>query len=779
MTIPTYTLPSPVGLLTLEEFDLDRDVETLHGWVTDPRSRFWGLLDADLDTLRNEYAALGATPHHHVWWGRLDGSPTYLVETYDPAHSELASHYPVQPGDVGMHLLVAPTERPVHGLTTEVMRAVMSFLFSPTVGGAHGRVDRVVVEPDVRNAAIARKNVAAGFVVERAVRLSDKEAALSFCTRADFARSSLAPAELPSFAHLRPEHLAAAQRHLVAKALAEFAHERLVVPQEENGGYRLDVGPTTYRFRADVLPLEHWVVEPGSIERTVAGSPAELDALDLVSELQQVLGLPDELLGTYLEELSGTLASAMYKRHHHQWSAAELVEADFQTVEAAMTEGHPAFVANNGRIGLGVDDHDRYSPEAGRPVRLEWVAVRRTHAHLALGAGMDEETLYAEELGADQLDRFAGRLGRLGLDAAEYLYLPAHPWQVQHRLGVTFAADLARRDLVPLGPGADRYQAQQSIRTFFNNDRPDRRYVKTALAIQNMGFLRGLSPAYMRMTPAINDWVHDTVSGDPVLAECGFGILREVATVGYTGDAYHRAGPDSPHRKMVAALWRESPVPSLAPGERLASMASLLHRDAGGRSLMVETIRASGLAAEEWVAAYLRGYVRPLVHCLRAHDLAFMPHGENLIMVLRDHRPVRVLMKDIGEEVAVLAARELPGDVGRIVHPVVDEVAALSLQTDVFDGVLRFVAAILHVDGVLAAERFWGLVADCVREYLEEAGAGGRDLDLFGRSFPHSCLNRLQLRNTRQMVDLADPAGSLMFAGRLDNPLASSTVPVG
>jgi siderophore synthetase component len=30
-----------------------------------------------------------------------------------------------------------------------------------------------------------------------------------------------------------------------------------------------------------------------------------------------------------------------------------------------------------------------------------------------------------------------------------------------------------------------------------------------------------------------------------------------------------------------------------------------------------------------------------------------MPHGENVNLVLRDHVPMRVLMKDIGEEVAV------------------------------------------------------------------------------------------------------------------------------
>ena len=44
--------------------------------------------------------------------------------------------------------------------------------------------------------------------------------------------------------------------------------------------------------------------------------------------------------------------------------------------------------------------------------------------------------------------------------------------------------------------------------------------------------------------------------------------------------------------------------------------------------------------------------------------------------------------------------------------------------------------------------------------------------DVFRAEFRHSCLNRLQLRNTLQMVDLTDQAESLVFAGTLKNPIA-------
>ena len=116
-------------------------------------------------------------------------------------------------------------------------------------------------------------------------------------------------------------------------------------------------------------------------------------------------------------------------------------------------------------------------------------------------------------------------------------------------------------------------------------------------------------------------------------------MLREIAAIGYTGDAYHRLASRSPYRKMIAALWRESPVPLVADGERLMTMAALLHRDADGRSLAAAMIEASSLDAVSWLRCYLHAYLRPIAHCLLAHDLAFMPHGENLVLVLRDQVP--------------------------------------------------------------------------------------------------------------------------------------------
>lgn len=745
--------------LTLEPLDLDRDLATVHAWVTHPRSVFWQMQDASLEDVATEYRLIEEHPHHDAWLGRVDGAPAFLAETYDPAHSDLAGLPELRPGDVGMHVLVAPSDTPVHGFTRAVFRAVLDHCL------ADRTVRRVVVEPDARNERIRALNREFGFRELRTITLPTKEATLSALERDHLTPDHRTPDHLTPD-HLTPDHLARAQRHLVTKAISELSHERLLQPVPDGDRWLLTTpaGDTTYTFAAQRLALDHWAVDPASVTRTVKDEPADLDVQAFVVEMSEVLGIPDALLPVYLEELAATLASACWKLAHSTATVEDLLEADYQEIEAAMTEGHPGFIANNGRVGFGADDFAAYAPETGSTVRLHWLAARRTH------------TLLSGDQGVQDVDP----LVRAGLDPEEYLLIPVHPWQWANKIAITFAPDLARRDLVHLGEGPDDYRAQQSIRTFFNTTDSAKPYVKTALSIQNMGFLRGLSPRYMAATPAINDWVHDLVTNDQTLRACGFSVLREHTAIGYTGDAYHRlaeaTGTRTAYTKMIAALWRESPVPLVADGERLATMASLLHRDADGRSLAAAMIEASPLDAVSWLRCYLHAYVRPVAHCLLAHDLAFMPHGENLVLVLRDHVPTRVFMKDVGEEVCVMdAARPVPPEVERIRADVDLDVRALALHTDVFDGVLRHLAAILHVDGVLDEDDFWAEVSHCLRQHAEEhpdLADAVAAYDLHRPTFRHSCLNRLQLRNTLEMVDIADQSQSLIYAGTLDNPVA-------
>lgn len=187
------------------------DAELLHRWVTHPKSSFWLMSQASRADVERAYAEVEASPYqaafigeYGTWpygrerYGTPPGEaageapygggprrpePVCLMERYDPAHVELPGLYEPEPGDVGMHFLVAPAgpgTPPVHGFTRAVITAVLAELF------ADPSVRRIVVEPDVRNTAVQRLNAAVGFVPVRVVRKPEKDALLSTCTREQF-----------------------------------------------------------------------------------------------------------------------------------------------------------------------------------------------------------------------------------------------------------------------------------------------------------------------------------------------------------------------------------------------------------------------------------------------------------------------------------------------------------------------------------------------------------------------------------------------------------------
>ncbi|CAD6552985.1 Aerobactin synthase [Paraburkholderia hiiakae] len=603
-------------------------------------------------------------------------------------------------------------------------------------------------------------------------------------TQASMQHVLLTPHE--AAAHLTPEVWQRANRMLVRKAIAEYAHELIVEPQrvgdapgEHDARYALesDDGTRVYTFDARLLALRHWSIRAETIVCSQDGAPQPLDALAFILDVKARLGIKEEMLPIYLDEISSTLYGAAYKAVKDGPNTPELLNADFQAIETAMSEGHPGFVANNGRLGFDAGDYRAFAPEAGSPIQVVWLAVHKENAAFHSAADLDYERLMEEELGAETIARFRLTVEARGVDFADYRLMPAHPWQWFNKLSIAFASYVATHRIICLGFGDDRYLAQQSIRTFFNLSDRSRRYVKTSLSILNMGFMRGLSPYYMSGTPAINDYIKGLVASDPYLQDKGFTILREVASIGFRNRYYEAAVQvDSPYKKMFSALWRENPLNLAGQGQRLMSMAALLHTDRHGKALLPALIEASGLTKEAWLERYMEAYLAPLVHCFYAHDLVFMPHGENLILVLENHVPVRAIMKDIAEESAILNKdAQLPEDVKRLAVDVPERVKLLAIFIDVFDGFFRYMNQVLVEHGCCTEDVFWNTVARCVTRYQQahpQLAGKYAEYDLFAPEFLHSCLNRLQLGNNLQMVNLADPAGNLKMAGNLRNPLA-------
>ncbi|WFE42690.1 GNAT family N-acetyltransferase [Micromonospora sp. WMMD998] len=170
----------PLGDLALEPVRPDRHAELLHGWVTLPRNSFWGMGSHTLDEVREVYTFLDGLDTHHAYLILLDDEPIGLFQTYRPEADPVGERYPVQAGDVGMHLLLNPSRQYARGLTAAVGPALARFLLRDPAAR------RIVVEPDVRNEAALRRLRTEGFTFADEIDMPEKRAQLAFLTRERF-----------------------------------------------------------------------------------------------------------------------------------------------------------------------------------------------------------------------------------------------------------------------------------------------------------------------------------------------------------------------------------------------------------------------------------------------------------------------------------------------------------------------------------------------------------------------------------------------------------------
>ncbi|MFJ5867502.1 GNAT family N-acetyltransferase [Streptomyces parvus] len=168
------------GTVRLVPVDPAADAELLHRWVTEERARSWGMADHTREQVREIYEFVDSLPTHHAYLALRDGVPAALFQTYEPDADPVGECYDVQPGDFGVHLLIAPAEGEgtVKGYTDALLTAFIAHVFSDP---AHVRV---VVEPDVRNEKAIARMVRIGFELGPEIRKPEKTARLAFLTRA-------------------------------------------------------------------------------------------------------------------------------------------------------------------------------------------------------------------------------------------------------------------------------------------------------------------------------------------------------------------------------------------------------------------------------------------------------------------------------------------------------------------------------------------------------------------------------------------------------------------
>ncbi|QKJ04650.1 IucA/IucC family protein [Yersinia mollaretii] len=507
---------------------------------------------------------------------------------------------------------------------------------------------------------------------------------------------------------------------MIAKILAELEYERTLRAEPLGEAWSITLPGAVYTFHAK-RGIWGWLhIDPASLQ--CDGVPLTAD--QMLGQLAQVLEMGDAQVAEHLEDLYATLRGDMQLlAARSDMSADDLIALDADALQCLLA-GHPKFIFNKGRRGWGLTALQQYAPEYQGQFRLHWVAAKRSHFVWCTDAKLALDTLLDSAMAPAERQRFASRWHELQLND-EWVPVPLHPWQWQQKIALHFLPQLAEGELVELGEFGDHYLAQQSLRTLTNVSRRVPFDIKLPLTIYNTSCYRGIPGKYISAGPAASRWLQQIFAQDSTLRESGAEILGEPAA-GYMTHPTYAALGKAPYRyqEMLGVIWRENPSCYLQAGEQAILMATLMETDNQGHPLIAAYIARSGLSAEEWLTQMFHVVVVPMYHLMCCYGVALIAHGQNITLVMKDHVPQRILLKDFQGDMRLVdetfpQAASLPKIVRDVTARLPADYLIHDLQTGHFVTVLRFISPLMQANGV-SEHRFYQLLAQVLERYMAQ-----------------------------------------------------------
>nr|WP_275446128.1 IucA/IucC family protein [Paenibacillus sp. ACRSA] len=426
----------------------------------------------------------------------------------------------------------------------------------------------------------------------------------------------------------------------------------------------------------------------------------------------------NKLTGAHVDSFIQELLETLAKDSQCRAVLAEsipIVDHHYDALESHMTDGHLYHPSYKSRLGFTLKDNLAYGPEFNMDVPLYWLAVKQTLVQTALSKGCRSDDLVGQHLMEADVRRFNRVLQgesvlKLGdVNVAEggivdntsissninsnsgdsdnssssssdgegvahidahgnpYVFIPVHPWQWEHQLQSVFAVQLLEKDIIFLGASSSSYRAQQSIRSLSNRVNSSAPYIKLALSITNTSSTRILAQHTTQNAPLISDWLEQLIQEDELLQQEQFAILKEIMGLSFRYEQlsviqYRRA------YGTFGAIWRENVTTHLHEGETAWPLNALMLVQPNGVPFIQAAIERHGIV--KWSEALVRTITLPIIHLLYAHGIALESHAQNIILVLENDLPKRMIVKDLHDGVRYVPDKLLHPERAPELHPV-------------------------------------------------------------------------------------------------------------
>jgi D-ornithine---citrate ligase len=266
-----------------------------------------------------------------------------------------------------------------------------------------------------------------------------------------------------------------------------------------------------------------------------------------------------------------------------------------------------------------------------------------------LSHGIHEYTAWLAGWFPDEIARWSSEMQRLGCRATDYLPIPAHPWQLEHRIRVQFADAIADGHLVLLQETRlPQYTPLMSFRTLTplsDTRQPD---IKMPIDIALTSVRRTISPRTCQMTPRTSTLVQEIFDRDPEVGT-DLRLQPELCAVHYR-DAHQPV-----REKQLAVVFRRPTAEMRVPGTYLMPCAALfVDSPLDGEPLILSLMRhaVGGCAPRDclrFFSAYVSRFLPGLLRLYLVYGITLEAHHQNTLMLIDQSHDIKgFVLRDSG-----------------------------------------------------------------------------------------------------------------------------------
>ncbi|EDL66719.1 IucA/IucC family protein [Bacillus sp. SG-1] len=313
-------------------------------------------------------------------------------------------------------------------------------------------------------------------------------------------------------------------------------------------------------------------------------------------------------------------------------------------LEQSVIEGHTLHPCSKTRMGLSIEENQKYAPEWEAEVELKVLAL---HKDIVNTTSMSKKTM-TDLLLSDYPDMVNDK----NYDCTSYELIPVHPWQFEHVIEKHFYSDLSDGNITVLNQGI-MVKPLMSFRSMAPEKGTKLHHIKTAVNIQMTSAKRLVSPASVHNGPVVSMLLKKVEQDDPFISGKAI-FLAEVAGSHYSGSVQ---SDEIVPEKNLSCLIRENPEAYLAQGELAVPAASLINRIPSSKKIVLKELIESfsetrKLTLEEGAAEFLGHYTKVLMpvlmHLLIKYGISLEAHLQNTIIIFKEGIPVKLMVRDNG-----------------------------------------------------------------------------------------------------------------------------------